>query len=70
MKETDLQTDLDDIKASVTNIATLQAAQAKTIADLQAQVAAGTPVTQDQLDALVAEADAIKTALAPFAPAV
>jgi hypothetical protein len=65
-KEQDLQDALDQIKAGVAAVAAKLAAQAQMIADLQAQVAAGTPVTQDQLDALKAEADTIVTALAPL----
>jgi prefoldin subunit 5 len=61
-KEADLQADLDKIAAGVT------AAQSQ-IADLKAQIAAlGTgPVTQDQLDALTAQADAIVASLTPSA---
>jgi prefoldin subunit 5 len=61
-KEADLQADLDKIAAGVT------AAQSQ-IADLKAQIAAlGTgPVTQEQLDALTAQADAIVASLTPGA---
>jgi prefoldin subunit 5 len=61
-KEADLQADLDKIAAGVT------AAQSQ-IADLKAQIAAlGTgPVTQEQLDALTAQADAIVASLTPSA---
>lgn len=65
--EQELQQTLDDIKTRVANVATLQAAEVKTIADLQAQIAAGTPVSQAQLDSLVDEARSIKDALQPFA---
>ena len=57
--ESDLQADLDTIKANVATVLTKVTAQAATIAELQAQVAAGTPVSQAQLDALDAEAKAI-----------
>ncbi len=59
--EADLKADLDAIQLGV-------ATAMKSIADLQAQIAAliaGTPVTQAQLDALVTQADAIKASLAP-----
>jgi uncharacterized coiled-coil protein SlyX len=61
--EAQLQTSLDAIKAAVAAVAEKIAAQAKTIADLSAQIAAGTPVTQAQLDALTAEAQDIATSL-------
>jgi uncharacterized coiled-coil protein SlyX len=61
--EAQLQTSLDAIKAAVAAVAEKIAAQAKTIADLSAQIAAGTPVTQAQLDALTTEAQDIATSL-------
>jgi uncharacterized coiled-coil protein SlyX len=61
--EAQLQTSLDAIKAAVAAVAEKIAAQAKTIADLSAQIAAGTPVTQAQLDALTAEAQDIATSV-------
>lgn len=64
--EADLQADLDQIKAGVTAVATTIANQAATIASLQAQVAAGEPVTPAQLDSLKTEADGIVAALAPL----
>jgi hypothetical protein len=67
MNEQDLQTDLDAIKAGVATVLAAQTAQAATIADLKAQLAAGTPVSQAQLDALDAEAKAIVTSLTPLA---
>lgn len=54
--EADLQNALDKIKAGVQ-------AQAQKLADLSAQIAAGTPVDQAQLDALVAEANDIAALL-------
>ena len=66
--EAELQADLDLIKTGVTTVTQLVTAQAQTIADLQAQVAAGSPVSQTQLDALKAEADAIVAALPAPAP--
>lgn len=67
MNEQDLQVALDGIKAGVTTVVDRLTAQAKTISDLTAQVAAGTPVSQDQLDALTTEAQGIVAALAPHA---
>jgi outer membrane murein-binding lipoprotein Lpp len=62
-KEADLQADLDKIAAGVT-------AAVSQIADLKAQIAAlGTgPVSQEQLDALTAQADSIVAALTPNTP--
>lgn len=61
--EADLQTDLDNIKTGVAAVADKLTAQAGTIADLKAQIAAGTPVTPEQLDALHAEASGIASSL-------
>jgi hypothetical protein len=61
--EADLQTSLDAIKAGVANVVAKLTTQAQTIADLQAQIAAGTPVSQEQLDALAAEANDIAASL-------
>jgi hypothetical protein len=58
--ETDLQADMDAIKAGVATVLAAQQAQAATIAQLTAQLAAGTPVTQAQLDAL----DAVRSSSA------
>ena len=66
--EADLQTDLDAIQAGVARSLAAQTAQAATIADLRAQLAAGTPVSQAQLDSLDAEAKAIVATLTPLAP--
>jgi outer membrane murein-binding lipoprotein Lpp len=62
-KEADLQKDLDAIATGVT-------AAVSQIADLKAQIAAlGTgPVSQEQLDALTAQADSIVAALTPNTP--
>jgi hypothetical protein len=61
--EADLQKDLDAIAAGV-------ASAVAQIADLKAQIAAlgNGPVSQDQLDALTAQADAIVAALTPNTP--
>ncbi len=67
-KVSDLQADLDTIKQGVADVLAAQTAQAATIADLKAQLAAGTPVSQEQLDALDAEAKNIVAALTPLAP--
>ncbi len=64
-QETDLQADLDAIKAGVAANLVAAQAQAATIADLKAQLLAGTPVSQTQLDALDAEAKAIVVSLTP-----
>lgn len=63
MEEKDLQAALDTIKNGVSDVVNRLTAQAAKIADLTAQVAAGTPVTQDQLDALTAEANEIAAVL-------
>ncbi len=65
--EANLQAALDDIQADINNIVARLKTQADTIAALQAQNAAGTPVSQEQLDALTAEAAAIHATLAPLA---
>lgn len=67
--ETDLQDDLDKIQAGVNALLGAAKANAAEIADLRAQLAAGTPVTQSQLDALDAEAKAIVASLTPLAAA-
>lgn len=64
--EQDLQTSLDAIQADVTLAVAKFAALQQTIADLTAQVAAGSPVSQAQLDGLAAEAQAIDAALKPL----
>jgi cell division septum initiation protein DivIVA len=63
----DVKADLDAVKADLATIAagvsglqTTATAQAQQIADLQAQIAAGTPVTVEQLAALKAQADDLK----------
>jgi uncharacterized coiled-coil protein SlyX len=48
----DLKADLDAIKAAVADVVTKLAAQAQAIKDLSDQIAAGSPVSQEQLDAL------------------
>jgi len=69
--EQELETDLAGIKGDLDQIATVATttiqnqntliqSQKDMIAALQAQIAAGSPVTQDQLDNLAATADAIK----------
>lgn len=62
----DLKADLDDIKAGVAAVSTQLTAQAQSIADLKAQLAAGSPITQADLDALDAEAKEIRGALDPL----
>jgi ankyrin repeat protein len=67
--EQDLQDDLDTIKSGVAGLLTAATANAATIADLKAQLAAGTPVSQAQLDALDMQAKAIVATLTPLVPA-
>lgn len=61
--EQDLKDSLDHIQTQVAGLATAFASMKQTIADLQAQIAAGTPVSQEQLDALEAEAQGVEDAL-------
>jgi cell division protein FtsB len=61
-KEADLQKDLDAIAAGVTAANAAIADLKQQIIDLGNQTA---PVSQDQLDALTAQADAIVAALTP-----
>lgn len=72
--EQDLQTSLDGIQTDVATISTTIAGLQQSIADLTAQLAAGSPVSQAQLDALATEAASAKTALdaiaAPVTPTV
>lgn len=62
--EQDLQNDLDAIKAGVTTVVDKLTTQAATIKSLSDQIATGTPVSQEQLDALHTEASEIAAALA------
>ena len=68
--ESDLKAELDTIKTGVATLLAQATANAKTIADLQTQVASGSPVTQAQLDDLSAEAQGIVDTLTPLAPGV
>lgn len=63
MNEKTLQDTMDQIKALVTAVAARMSGQADTIAMLQRQQTNGTPVSQEQLDALGAEAGEIKAML-------
>jgi hypothetical protein len=63
MAEADLQAALDTIQADVTQVVAQSQQQAATIAQLEAQVAAGSPVTADQLASLTAEAQSIVASL-------
>jgi hypothetical protein len=67
--ETDLKTELDQIQGAVTVVLEKLQAQADQIANLNAQIGMGVPVTQDQLDQLGAEAAAIVASLGTFVPA-
>ena len=62
----DLKQSLDNIQSGVGSVAEKLAAQTQAIKDLKDQLAQGTPVSQEQLDALEAEAQAIEDALAPL----
>ena len=61
----ELSDELDAIKTAVDTVKAETAAQKQQIADLLAQLAAGTPVSQEQLDDLDAKADSILAALNP-----
>lgn len=64
----ELSDELDAIKTAVDEVKVLGQAQVDEIAALKAQIAAGTPVSQEQLDALDTKADSILAALAKPAP--
>jgi hypothetical protein len=59
----ELSGELDAIKTAVDAVKVTLQAQIDEIAALKAQLAAGTPVSQEQLDALDAQADSILAAL-------
>ena len=63
MLYTDITALIDDINAATNVVAGKMDGLIVTIADLQAQIAAGTPVTQAQLDALGASLQAEKDVL-------
>ena len=63
MEYTEILTLLTDIDTATNNVAAVLTAQVAIIADLQAQIAEGTPVTQEQLDALGAALTAEKDKL-------
>lgn len=62
----DLKQSLDNVQAGVSLVAEKLAAQTQAIKDLKDALAAGSPVSQAQLDALEASAQAIEDALAPL----
>lgn len=62
----DLKQSLDNVQAGVSLVAEKLASQTKAIKDLKDQLAAGSPVSQAQLDALEASAQAIEDALSPL----
>ena len=64
----ELSDELDAIKTAVDGVKADSAAQKQLIADLKAQLAAGSPVSQAQLDDLDAKADSILAVLAPAPP--
>lgn len=59
----ELSDELDLIKTAVDAVKATVTQQIQQIADLQAQIAAGTPVTQAQLDELDSKADSILATL-------
>lgn len=59
--------ELDAIKTAVDAVKVTADLQVAEIADLKAQLAAGTPVSQEQLDSLDAKADSILDTLTPSA---
>jgi len=59
----ELSDELDEIKTAVDDVKATSQAQIAEIAALKAQIAAGTPVSQEQLDALDAKADSILASL-------
>jgi uncharacterized protein YlxW (UPF0749 family) len=59
----ELSDELDAIKTAVDAVKATGQAQVAEIAALKAQIAAGTPVTQEQLDSLDAKADSILASL-------
>lgn len=62
----DLKDSLDNIQSGVSAVAAKLASQTQAIKDLKDQLAAGSPVSQEQLDALEAEAQSIEDAFAPL----
>jgi chromosome segregation ATPase len=64
----ELSDELDAIKTAVDSVKATAAEQIAKIAELQAQIAAGSPVSQAQLDDLDAKADSILAALNPAPP--
>lgn len=64
--EQDLKNSLDNIQLALVFVFNKLSAQTQTIKDLSDALAAGSPVSQEQLDALEAEAQAIEDSLAPL----
>ena len=67
MEYTDILVLLTDIDMATNEVASTLGAQVAMIADLQAQIAAGTPITHEQLDALGAALTAEKDRLTALA---
>jgi len=61
----EVKDELTAIKAGVDAVKVTAQEQIALIADLKAQIAAGSPVTQEQLDGLDTQADEILAALTP-----
>lgn len=64
----ELSNELDTIKTKVDAVLVTGQEQVALIQALKDQIAAGTPVTQEQLDALDAKADSILASLTPATP--
>ena len=67
MEYTDILVLLTDIDMATNEVASTLEAQVALIADLQAQIAAGTPITHEQLDAIGAALTAEKVRLTGLA---
>lgn len=64
----DIVTGFNDLTAAIGTLSSVEATVVAEIVALQAQVAAGSPVTGDQLDALASEVSGITAGFqAPFA---
>lgn len=66
-KVTDIDTLLDSLNTATNDVAADVAAQAAEIAALRAQIAAGTPVSQEQLDAIASRLGSSVTRLQTLA---
>lgn len=64
--ESQLAESLSNIQAGLSTLAGKVAAQSALIVELQNQISTGAPVTQEQLDQLEAQAQAIEDVLTPL----